>query len=108
MNLTKNQGAALIIAVAVAGALWWWVHGKHRTEPSLVEAVASPSAVTDQYSHWVGHGHGDMVFHRFADSVITNCTPEAIQVAEGTVSVSAIPEAPGYEEIPSQLGGARG
>jgi hypothetical protein len=91
-------------AVGVA-ALYYFMLRPKQAEPTLVPLVAEPDYMLHPLRAWMGSGRMGPCHHLYAEHVMANTHPEAIQFAEGTVSVTALAEAPGYERVPSQLGG---
>lgn len=106
--MDKNTGLMAGIGAAVLAAGYLMTRPSAPAQGSLLEQVAAPNAMLNPYLAWIGHGHHGPVPHRYAKRVMANCNAEAIQLAEGTVSVTALFEAPQYEAVPSHLGGRHG
>lgn len=106
--MTKNTGLMAGIGAAVLAMGYLMSRPSAPKQESLLTQVAAPNAMLNPYLAWIGHGHHGPVPHQYAKRVMENCHPEAIQLAEGTVAVTALFEAPQYEAVPSHLGGRHG
>lgn len=101
-NTQVMLGAA---AVLVGGAIWWTTSRRKAPQAaSIVDELAQPNVELLPYMAWVGQGHLGACPHYYAEHVMANTNPEAIQFAEGTISVTALAEAPDHVALPSQLG----
>lgn len=93
-----------VTAVGVAAIYYFLLQGK-RAEPSLVSLVAEPDYMLHPLRAWMGSGRMGPCHHLYDSHVMTNTHPAAIQLAEGTISVTAIPEAPDVRVVAGGLGG---
>ena len=108
--MDKQTQTAMGIGVLAAAGIWWHLRSSsaRAPQPSMVEEVAAPDYTLHPLRAWMSSGHMGPCHHYYATHVRANTNPEAIQLAEGTISVTGIFEAPDSQPLPSQLGARHG